>query len=342
MPEMTSRELVRRTLAHQNTPRAPRNLWVLPWAERRYPGELAALRAEFPDDFDYIGVDYPKLPCMCGDPYAIGTCTDEWNCTFVNLQEGVIGEVKNPIVQEYDRDLPLVRPPNEWIEADLSGVKARCAATDKFTVAGVCVRLFERMQFLRGTENLYMDLATRPEGLLELRDIVHRWNLAMIDRWAATEVDAVSWMDDWGSQRGLLMNPTTWRELFKPCYAEYCRRIHDAGKACLVHSDGHIMAVYEDCIEIGIDAINSQLFCMDIEEIGRRYKGRITFWGEIDRQHLLPNGSVDEISAAVERVAAAIYDGHGGAIAQCEFGAGARPENVREVFAAWERISRTR
>jgi hypothetical protein len=29
-------------------------------------------------------------------------------------------------------------------------------------------------------------------------------------------------------------------------------------------------------------------FCMDLPEIGRRFKGRITFWGEIDRQRVLP------------------------------------------------------
>jgi hypothetical protein len=27
---------------------------------------------------------------------------------------------------------------------------------------------------------------------------------------------------------------------------------------------------------------------MDLPEIGRRFKGRITFWGEIDRQRVLP------------------------------------------------------
>ncbi len=29
----------------------------------------------------------------------------------------------------------------------------------------------------------------------------------------------------------------------------------------------------------------------------------------------------------------------GGVIAQCEFGPGAKPENVYEVFAAWDRLT---
>jgi len=171
-----------------------------------------------------------------------------------------------------------------------------------------------------------------------LRDRVHAWNLAMIEGWAQTDVDAIAWSDDWGTQRSMLIRPDLWRELFKPLYLDYVTRIHAAGKFAFMHSDGHIFDIYEDLIEIGVDAINSQLFCMDIEEIGRRFKGRICFWGEIDRQHILPRGSTNDVRAAVRRVARALYDGSGGVIAQCEFGPGARPENVRTVFDAWNCI----
>jgi uroporphyrinogen decarboxylase len=86
---------------------------------------------------------------------------------------------------------------------------------------------------------------------------------------------------------------------------------------------------------VGIDALNAQLFCMDIEEIGRRFKGKITFWGEIDRQWVLPFGSEDDVRAAVRRVRAALDDGRGGAIAQCEWGNDVSKENVATVFETW-------
>ncbi|NLF57166.1 MAG: methyltransferase, partial [Candidatus Hydrogenedens sp.] len=63
-----------------------------------------------------------------------------------------------------------------------------------------------------------------------------------------------------------------------------------------------------------------------------------TFWGEIDRQYILPEATPDEVADAVAKVHAALWK-NGGCIAQCEFGAGARPENVREVFAAWDRLT---
>jgi hypothetical protein len=74
---------------------------------------------------------------------------------------------------------------------------------------------------------------------------------------------------------------------------------------------------------------------MDIEELGRRFRGRITFWGEIDRQGVLPFGTPDDVRAAVRRVRAALDDGRGGLFAQCEWGIGVPAENVAAVFEAW-------
>ncbi len=65
---------------------------------------------------------------------------------------------------------------------------------------------------------------------------------------------------------------------------------HAAGKKLFMHSDGHILAIYPDLVEIGIDAVNSQIFCMGVEKLAP-FAGRITFWGEIDRQHLLAHAT---------------------------------------------------
>jgi hypothetical protein len=101
-----------------------------------------------------------------------------------------------------------------------------------------------------------------------------------------------------------------------------------------MHSDGNILDIMEDLIAIGIHAINSQVACMGVEELGRRFKGRMTFWGEIDRQDLLAFGTMDQIAAAVLEVRGHLY-ANGGVIAQCEFGPGAVPENVLHVFRTW-------
>jgi hypothetical protein len=104
-----------------------------------------------------------------------------------------------------------------------------------------------------------------------------------------------------------------------------------------MHSDGNISEIIPDLIEIGIDALNSQLFCMDIEELGKKFRGKITFWGEIDRQTILPHGNKEEIKNAVALIFNNLYL-NGGVIGQCEFGPSAKPENIFHVFESWNNI----
>jgi len=340
---MNSRERVRRTLRHDNPDRVPRELWALPGIGMLRQDELDALLAKYPSDF--IGpevttgtgpdVHYETGYRSQGTPNVIGTYVDEWGCPFVVAEHGVIGEVKNPPLADWAA-LDTLKPPDEiLIMADFDKVDASCAKTDLYVKAGTTVRPFERMQFLRGTEELYMDLAWGVSEVMRLRDLVHEFFLREIEAWTNTDIDGISFMDDWGAQNSLLISPKMWRELFKPLYIEYIDMIHAAGKDVFFHSDGYIMDIIPDLIEIGVDAVNSQLFCMDIEEIGRRFKGQITFWGEIDRQWVLPFGTPDDVRTAVRRVRSALDDGTGGLIAQCEWGNDVSSENMEAVYETW-------
>jgi hypothetical protein len=128
------------------------------------------------------------------------------------------------------------------------------------------------------------------------------------------------YIDDWGTNTELLINPKIWREMFKPLYKEYCDIIHNAGKFAFYHSDGHIEEIFGDFIEVGVDAINSQLFVMNIEKLAQKYKGKITLWGELDRQYIQPFGSLEDVRNAVARVRRAFDDDTGGVIAHCTWG----------------------
>ena len=177
-----------------------------------------------------------------------------------------------------------------------------------------------------------MDLGRPPQAFRDFLQRLHAFYVEELTRWAKTDVDALMFMDDWGSQQGLLISPDLWRELFKPLYAEYIDIAHRHGKHAFMHSDGYITDIIPDLIEIGLDALNSQVFCMDVEELGTRFGGELCFWGEMDRQQLLPRATTEEIAKATRRLLAAFHR-DGGFIAQCEFGPGALPENVREFFA---------
>ncbi len=344
---MTSRERVYASLDGKLKGRVPRHLWTLPWAERNHGEKLREIRERFPNDIVSAPVSYKTPTRESGDPYEEGIYRDEWGCTFRNIQAGVIGEVKFPLIESLD-DLSPLRAPEELLTFDIDKINDFCARTDSFVIQPTCARPFERLQFLRSSQNLYIDLAElsmseeeheadRPGGLTTLLDTIHDFYKRELTRWAQTDVDALFFMDDWGSQKALLISPDLWRKLFKPLYREYIDIAHKAGKRIFMHSDGYIVDIIPDLIELGLDALNSQIFCMGIERLAK-FKGKICFWGEIDRQHLLAEATVDEVKHAVEQVKDHLFE-DGGIIAQCEFGPGARPENVRAVLQKWDELT---
>ncbi len=336
-----SKEIVKNCLTFNYPKRIPRDLWILPWAESHYPKTVNEIRERFPSDF--AGTDYFYEPSsrVKGDPYKKGYFTDEWGCVFRNIQDGIIGEVEAPIIQDIS-DWKKVRPPYEQLpsnhEKAYDIIKRSYERTDKFVMANICPRPWERYQFLRGTENAMIDVLMPDLGFRNLLKKIHDFYLKEMEFWVKAEVDAIMFMDDWGTQDRLLIQPEIWRELFKPIYKDYCDLASSEGKFVFMHSDGFIENIYPDLIEVGVDAINSQLFCMDMKKLSETAKGKITFWGEIDRQHILPSKNPEDGRNAVRKVVEYLYDPSGGIIAQFEFGIGANPETALSIFEEWEEI----
>jgi uroporphyrinogen decarboxylase len=333
---MTGRERVKRALTFDRPDRAPRDVWALPYVQLFRQDELDELRAAFPMD-----IASPQLSPGWSDEVVRATRTpgyyrDDWGSMWQVGEAGVIGEVKEPALADWSA-LADFQPPWRLVRGrDLSHANRCCAKSDQFMLSDVTARPFERLQFLRGTQNLYYDIGYGVPELRGLLEMVHEFYLEDIRGWCASDVDGIFFMDDWGTNTTLLIRPQMWREVFKPLYREYCEIIHAAGKFAFFHSDGHIQDIFGDLVEAGMDAINSQLFTMDIEELARLYKGKVTFWGEMDRQKVLPFGTPEEVRAAVRRVRRALDDGRGGLIAQCEWGKDNPKENIETVFREWQ------
>ena len=336
----TPRELVHQTLSFQNTNgRVPRQVWVLRWAEQHCPEYVEKIRKDYPDDLVDSPVAYHTAPKTVGDPYEIGTYIDEWGCVFENAQKGVIGEVKQPLIAPEDEnweDISRIHIPTELLTLDADVVNGFCAQTDRFVMMPGYVRPFERLQFIRGTEALFVDLLDPPQGMLAFMQTMHDFQCRLLETWGKTDVDALVMQDDWGSQRSLLINPELWRELFRPMYRDYIDIAHSYGKKMFMHSDGYILSILPDLVELGLDAINSQIFCIGLDKLAP-FAGKITFWGEIDRQQILFSGTKDDARRAVLQVNETLWR-QGGCIAQCDFGVGAQGETVYEVLKTWEEL----
>jgi len=70
----------------------------------------------------------------------------------------------------------------------------------------VGVRPFERLQFLRGTENLFIDITYCTNNFYKLLENLNNYYTEDMKSWCKTGDDAVWRMDDWGANKTLLID----------------------------------------------------------------------------------------------------------------------------------------
>lgn len=338
---MTGRERVLRALNFEPTDRVPMDIWVLPAARLAHGEAFAQLQKRYEDRIDIMSFVGPFDHGFTPEYYTVGTFTDPWGSVWRNLQPGVVGEVKQPVFADYEAMRGYVSPKAEFLrqweqhKPALEQQLREARKTGKFLIGG-WVSVFERLQFLRGTEDLYCDIALEEPELFALIDLVMDFLRAYVDAWAQMDVDAIPFGDDWGTQISLLISPVTWVKLFQPLYQELFDRIHAAGKKVFFHSDGYIFDLYPHFIEMGVDAINSQLWCMGVEKVAEQFAGKITFWGEISRQNTLPNGTPEDVKASARKMMQLLRVNGGGLIGQSEMNRDVPLANVQAFYEAWD------
>lgn len=338
----TPRETVLRTLTRTGPSRIPRATWINSRWLRESPDAVQQFQQRWPSDLGTPANPYLPSARVKGNMTEIGTYVDEWGCSYENIQRDVVGEVKEPLIADL-RDWKDVAPPFETLPTDRAAaqklVNASCASKPIFWIAETWrVRLWERYQFLRGTENAMMDLAEGSDECLSLLKRIHDYNMQDLSFWASTNVDALFVSDDWGSQCNLLISPDMWRSIFKPLYKAYADLAKAHGKFLFLHSDGHIAAIIPDLIEIGYHAVNAQVFCMDQQQLSQLGQNRMTWYGELCRQHILPSNDPKRVHAAIQQVAKNLGSKDGGIIGQFEWGKDVDATTAGAVMQAWDAV----
>ncbi|WP_010258696.1 uroporphyrinogen decarboxylase family protein [Treponema primitia] len=335
---MTGKERVLKTLEFKNPDKIPLDLWILPAANIKYGDKLDALLERY--NFDIGGTSGPFDHGFTPEYYVPGSYTDPWGCVWTMRQKGIIGEVKEYILKDDDRLNDYKAPVDFfklWWGTEKDGIDKRLAEErrkGKFIIGG-WISIFERMQFLRGTENLFCDIALKEGNVEKLAAIVTEFFQVYIEKWLECDIDAVAFGDDWGSQIAPLVSPNDFRGIFKPLYRELIIKIKNKSKKVFFHSDGYIFDIYDDFIDLGVDAVNSQISCMGVEKVAKKYAGKITFWGELSRQDVLPFGKPDDVRKAVHQLRQNCFVNGGGLIWLSTMHSDVPLENLEALLQAW-------
>ncbi len=177
------------------------------------------------------------------------------------------------------------------------------AYQNEYWIVGVVVTtIFECAWALRGLEQLLMDLVLAPDLAEQILDLPFRYHLTVAKRLVAMGVDMIWTGDDVGTQQGMLISPGHWRRFLKPRMARFVAELKGINPDLKVayHSDGLILPIIPDLIEIGIDVLNPvQPACLDAARLKKEFGDRLCFWGTIDEQHTLPFGAPAEVEAEI-------------------------------------------
>lgn len=274
---MKSRELVKRAIAHEETPRVPFCIHLTQEAKELLRDHLGGVKVgEFIDN-DVIRVPMPW--------WGWHELQDDWS--LPDVPHSMARTRGHGSFDDFYDSLKRLRD-----------------RSDGYILMTVYGSHFEKANAARGIENSLADMAGEPEFARRLLTRIVDKNMTYLeDLLAATEIDGVLLGSDWGTQRGLMMSPTVWDEMIRPGEQREYDLIKAHGRDVWIHSCGNIEALIPTLIEMGVDVLNPiQPEAMDISKLKAEYGDRLTFWGGVSTQQVLPYGTPDEVRCETRRV----------------------------------------
>jgi uroporphyrinogen decarboxylase len=156
----------------------------------------------------------------------------------------------------------------------------------------VMIGLFDVAWRVCGMEDTLMCMAFEDKTIAnELLDKALEFNLGVISQ-VPKYFDAIRFLEDWGTQKGLLMGIDNWKQFLKPRLKEMYQATRNRGLTVMSHSCGDTYELFPHLIEIGADVCDPlQPEAMDIKKIKREYGADLTFMGGLGSQSTFPLGS---------------------------------------------------
>jgi uroporphyrinogen-III decarboxylase len=163
--------------------------------------------------------------------------------------------------------------------------------------------IFELSWYLRGMDKLLIDMIDNSKFVNILMDKILEFYIPASKKIASLGVDIIWTGDDVGMQTGMLMSPDIFRKYIKERYRILISETKRSNKDIKIafHSDGYLIPVIGDLIEVGVDILNPvQPKCMDPKEIKGKFGEDLCFMGTIDEQEVLPFGTIEDLKKEID------------------------------------------
>ncbi len=160
-----------------------------------------------------------------------------------------------------------------------------------------------------GFDDFLLKMALEPDFVLKFFDKILEYQKKVIEIYYGAIGEYIHFTtsgDDFGTQTGPFISPDMFERYIKPYYKEriqYTKKFTNG--YYFHHTCGSVFTLIPHLIDAGVDILNPiqpGARDMEPEQLKKSYGKLITFWGGIDTQHILPNGTVDEVKQEVGKM----------------------------------------
>lgn len=330
-----------------------------PWWTPASVGVLPAVWMKYREQFEQLVLSHPRLfPRyekgsrdfdFIPEPfYEAGTVTTCWGCVWENYTRGMVGQaVGHPLadwsaMERWTPPDPLKDDtfgPRDW---DLVKKEIEQNRKEHRTVWGGGLphnMVFLLLTDLRGFENVMIDMATDEPNLHKLIAIIQRYNVTVIRKYLDMGVDMMGFGEDQGMQASLPMSPAMWRKFLKPTFEAMYGPCRDAGIPIRMHTDGHILEIIPDLIEVGVRLLNPQFRANGLDGLVEVARGKVAMSLDLDRQ-LFPFATAAQIEEHIAQAHEALVLPEGGLMLQAEVSPDFSLDTMDAIFTALEKVCR--
>ena len=172
---------------------------------------------------------------------------------------------------------------------------------DDYLVFGdIEVTVFSLGHQLVGMEKLLIDMMMETEYVVPLFEACAEFQTQIGLQLIELGVDAIWFGDDFGTQSSLIIPPEIFQSQLKPIYKKMVDRFKAAKPDIIpiLHCDGAVADLLDDIREIGFEVFNPVQPGVPGHlpvDMKTNFGDKFAFWGAVDQQDLLPNGTDEEL-----------------------------------------------
>ena len=156
-----------------------------------------------------------------------------------------------------------------------------------FPVYGSQCEANEYLTRIVGPENFLLWIAMYPEKMGNFIMKLNEWALEQLKAQIKAANGLIDGIVIWGDvayRKDVFFSPNYWRKYYKPGLKKMVECAHDNNLPVIYHGCGNVRRIFEDFIDVGIDAYNplESKAGLDVVDLRMKYGHRIAFCGNMD------------------------------------------------------------